>query len=104
MVARIWKAHASAENAARYVSYFEARVAPELTAIAGYQGAEVLVGSGPNAEIVVITRWTSLEAVSAFAGDDIEAAVVHADAAALLSDYDRGVVHRDVAFEHRPRG
>ena len=68
--------------------------------IPGYKGAEVLVGSGPDVEVTVITRWASLDAIRAFAGETITAAVVHPAAAALLIDFDRQVVHCEVALEH----
>lgn len=48
------------------------------------------------AEIVVIAEWESEGAVRAFAGDDIEAAVVAPEALALLSDADARVRHFDV--------
>jgi hypothetical protein len=48
-------------------------------------------------EIVVTTYWQSLAAIDAFAGPDREFAVVAAEAAALLTDYDRRVRHYEVA-------
>jgi len=42
-------------------------------------------------EIVVATRWDSLDAIRSFAGDDIDRAVVHDEAAALFSGLRRTV-------------
>jgi heme-degrading monooxygenase HmoA len=101
-IARIWKARAIPDNAPRYVAYFEAHVVPELKAITGYEGATVMVRAGDVVEVTVVTRWESMKAVEAFAGDPVDAAVVHPAAAALLTDYDRHVVHCEIAFDqHR---
>jgi heme-degrading monooxygenase HmoA len=48
---------------------------------------------GTTTEVVVVTRWESLAAIRGFAGDDIDRAVVHDEAAALFADYDRTVRH-----------
>jgi heme-degrading monooxygenase HmoA len=94
MIARMWSARAPRAGAPRYVDYFRTHVLPELAAIAGYEGARVLTRDRDgDAEVVVITWWTSLDAVRAFAGDALDTAVVHSAAAALLTDYDRHVAH-----------
>jgi hypothetical protein len=52
----------------------------------------------PNAvEITVVTFWRSLDSIRAFAGNDVEAAVVADEAAALLTQFDRHVRHHKVA-------
>lgn len=100
MIARIWKARASAERVGEYTSYFQTTVVPELKAIHGYEGA-TLLHSAPaqGVEVTVITWWTSLEAIRAFAGEAIETAVVHDSAARMLIDFDRAVTHHTVAFD-----
>jgi heme-degrading monooxygenase HmoA len=101
MVERVWSARASSEDAAAaYAAYFERVVVPELTAVAGYRGARLLRRSIPGGvEIVVATNWESLDVIRDFAGDDIERAVVHDEAAALFADYDRTVRHFEVVRE-----
>ncbi|HTK29969.1 MAG TPA: antibiotic biosynthesis monooxygenase [Vicinamibacterales bacterium] len=97
-MARIWAARATADGAARYVDYFNRRVVPELREVAGYQGARVLLRPvAAGTEIVVATTWSSLDAVRAFAGATLDQAVVHDEAAALLSDFDRHVTHYEIA-------
>jgi heme-degrading monooxygenase HmoA len=105
MIARVWSARATRADAPRYLEYFRTHVLPELQAIPGYEGANALTrdivndaggraGAGDNVvEVVVITRWASLAAVRAFAGEPIDQAVVHSAAAALLIDYDKDVRH-----------
>jgi hypothetical protein len=52
-------------------------------------------------EILVMTVWRSFTAIDAFAAPDREAAVVAPEAAALLTDYDRGVRHYEIATADR---
>jgi heme-degrading monooxygenase HmoA len=105
MVERVWSARAdSPDAAAAYAAYFQRVVVPELAAVPGYRGARLLQGSvGGAIEIVVSTTWDSLGAIRGFAGDDIERAVVHDEAAALLTDYDRTVRHFDIVSDDRAR-
>jgi hypothetical protein len=52
--------------------------------------------------VTVITWWTSLDAIRAFAGEAVETAVVHDSAARMLLDFDKDVTHHDVVF-NEPR-
>jgi heme-degrading monooxygenase HmoA len=102
MVERVWSARAKTDaDAAAYASYFQRVVVPELKAVDGYRGARLLRRDAAGTiEIVVATRWDSLDAIRGFAGDDLERAVVHEEAAALFSDYDRVVRHFDIVSEN----
>ncbi len=44
----------------------------------------------------MLTRWASIEAVRAFAGDAIASAVVEPEAAAALVRFDQSVQHYDL--------
>lgn len=101
MVERVWSARATTRDAAAaYAAYFRRVVLPELRAVPGYRGVRLLRRDlRGGAEIVVATRWESLEAIRGFAGDDIERAVVHDEAAALFSDYDHTALHFEVVAE-----
>ena len=48
-------------------------------------------------EIVVVTRWESMVAIRAFAGEDIDLAVITPEARAVLSRFDRRVRHIELA-------
>ncbi len=89
------------ENVPRYLQHLDRSVKPALTALPGFIGLMVLerrIGQDapPISEVLVQTRWESLDAIRAFAGNDISGAVVEADAAALFADYDRRVLHYEV--------
>jgi heme-degrading monooxygenase HmoA len=94
MIERVWSARASREGATKYSEHFRRVVVAELQAIAGYRGARLLERERDGEiEVVVVTRWQSIDAIRVFAGDELDHAVVHDDAAALFSDYDRKVRH-----------
>jgi heme-degrading monooxygenase HmoA len=98
-VVRIWRATASSNNVPAYLMHFSANVEPALRELDGFRGAEVLTRpAGDVVEIVVQTRWASLAAVSAFAGADLDVAVVDPEAAAVLAEYVTFVRHFTVAY------
>jgi heme-degrading monooxygenase HmoA len=103
MVERVWLARAAnRDDAAAYASYFRRVVLPELKAVGGYRGAKVLQRDRDGGvEIVVVSRWESLDAIRGFAGDDINRAVVHDEAARLLSGCDRTVRHFEIVSDDR---
>jgi heme-degrading monooxygenase HmoA len=86
-----------------YLQHFEQAVQPELQRIAGFLGATVCTRPARGTvEILVSTYWSSFAAVDAFAGPDRESAVVAAEAAALLTDFDKRVRHYEVAIAKFP--
>ena len=103
MVERVWLARAAnRDHAVAYASYFRRVVLPELKAVRGYRGANVLQRDrDEGVEIVVVSQWESLDVIRGFAGDDIDQAVVHDEAARLLSGYDRTVRHFDIVIDDR---
>jgi heme-degrading monooxygenase HmoA len=99
MVARCWSARGLRERAPQYAKHLETHVLPALRGIAGYVGATLLQRDvHGDVEVVVITWWQSFDAIRAFAGDDVETAVVADAAAGLFSDYDHRVRHFDVVM------
>jgi heme-degrading monooxygenase HmoA len=101
MIVRSWSARLAPANVPRYLEHLDHSVKPALEKLPGFLGAEVLerrveAGERETVEVVVQTRWQSLDAIRAFAGSDIATAVVEPAAAALFDDYDRRVLHYEV--------
>lgn len=85
------------EDADEYASFLDGTIFPELRMVSGYHGGYLLRRSTDNAEeMMIITLWASLDAIRAFAGDDIEAAVFEPEAKRLLPDREDRVKHYDV--------
>jgi mannose-6-phosphate isomerase-like protein (cupin superfamily) len=99
MIARRWTALADgSEQADAYDEHFERTVRPNLESTDGFLGATVeRVEAHGAMEIVVVTRWESMDAVKAFAGEDIDLAVVEPEARAVLSQFDSRVRHIELA-------
>jgi mannose-6-phosphate isomerase-like protein (cupin superfamily) len=99
MIARRWTAVAEgSEQADAYDEHFERTVRPNLESTDGFLGATVeRVEADGAIEIVVVTRWESMDAVKAFAGEDIDLAVVEPEARAVLSQFDSRVRHIELA-------
>lgn len=100
MIARMWRCTATPEGAVRYVAYFQKTLQPQLHLIAGFHEATLMQSIGSNrTEIVVITKWDSLEAIRRFAGDTIDLAVVEEEARAMLIDTDAHVKHFEIVAD-----
>jgi heme-degrading monooxygenase HmoA len=102
VIARFWSAQTTPAQAPAYIEHLKAKVLPILQKVDGYAGAMLLKREEADAvEIIVITQWSSLEAIRGFAGDDLEEAVVADEAAALLTWFDSRVKHYDIVIAQR---
>jgi heme-degrading monooxygenase HmoA len=100
MIARVWSAQATRAHAPAYIEHVRAQVLPKLKALDGYAGVWLFERSlGNDVEIVVTTFWRSVDAIHAFAGNDLDRAVVAEEAATLLTQFDRRVRHYDIAMK-----
>ena len=57
---------------------------------------------GDRTQFITFSLWDSVEAVKAFAGDDIEAAVYYPEDERYLIERDATVTHYDVADHVEP--
>jgi heme-degrading monooxygenase HmoA len=97
MILREWRGRASPDNTEAYLKHFRTNVVSELRDVPGFLGAHLSSRQhGGLVEFLVLTRWESLDAIRAFAGDDITRAVVEPGAVAALVEYDSRVQHYDV--------
>jgi mannose-6-phosphate isomerase-like protein (cupin superfamily) len=101
VIARRWTARAAGpEQADAYFAHFEGTVRPQLESTAGFLGASTeRMQHESETEIVVVTRWESMDAIRAFAGENAERSVVEPEARAVLAKFDERVRHIDLADE-----
>ena len=93
------RAAASHDGAKAYEAHFSTTVLPHLRHTDGFSGAYVLEREQEGeVALEVLTMWESLDAVRAFAGADIEAAVVEPEARAVLARFDSRVSHHAIAI------
>ena len=77
MIARHWRGLVKRDRAAAYVEHLQSETLPQLVQLAGFHDAKVLRRDLPEGvEFLVVTIWDSLGSIRAFAGNDIESAVV----------------------------
>lgn len=99
MIARLWRGRAKGANAAAYLRHFAETVMPELKALAGHQGAWLLRREVEGeTEFLAITLWESRQSIEAFAGANIDVAIVEPGVRAALSNFDDFARHYEVAF------
>jgi heme-degrading monooxygenase HmoA len=100
MIIREWRGRAASSRAAEYPRHFRTAVVPELRQVAGFRGASLCRRDTPaGIEFVVLTRWESMDAVRAFAGAQVERAVVEPGAVAALESFEAAVQHYEVIEE-----
>lgn len=99
MIVRIWHGWTTRENADGYERLLREEIFTGIAArnIEGYLGIELLRRTdGAEVEFVTVMRFTSLDAVRAFAGPEYETAVVPEEARRLLSRFDTRSAHYEV--------
>ena len=101
MLARIWRGATRAADADAYVGYLRKTGLPEYQATEGNRGAWVLWRVvDDRAEFITLSFWESRDAISRFAGDDIERAVFYPEDDRFLVD--RGPTVEDYEVEAAP--
>ena len=95
MIARMWRGWVTDEKAPAYVDYVNETGIAGYLATPGNRGAQLLtraLGDG-RTEIVTLSWWDSLDAVRAFAGDDVGVARFYPEDDEYLVDRETTVGH-----------
>lgn len=105
MIARTWRGWARSEDADAYVEYLLETGIKAYRATPGNRGAYILRrDAGDRTEFVTLSFWDSMDAVAAFAGDDVERAVFYPEDDRFLLDRETTVCHFEVIEAWEPRG
>ena len=97
LILRMWKARSTPEKSDHYIQDATTRVFPALEEIKGHRRAYLLQRPvDEDVELVVLTLWESMAALSEFAGTEPEKAVVEPEARAVLTSFDESVTHFEV--------
>jgi len=104
VISRHWKGIAKPGQAEAYVQHLESDTFPRLSRIPGFIRASILSRSvQAGTEFQIVTVWESVEAIRAFAGPNIDTAVVPPVVQELMASYDPQVVHYDLRDSFVPR-
>ena len=97
MISRQWRGLAQPGQAQNYVTHLRTKTFPALRKLPGFVSASILSRRlGKGVEFLIVTRWDSLDAVARFAGADLDKAVVPAEVATMMIEYDRQVRHFEI--------
>ena len=103
MIARIWTGAVRRADADVYADYIRDTGFAEYARTAGNRGAWMLRrDDGERTEFITLSMWESVDAIRAFAGDDIEAAVLYPEDERYLVGGESTVTHYEIADEVRP--
>ncbi len=98
MIARLWRGWTSLDDADAYVAYVERTGIEGYRATPGNRGAWILRRlHADRAEICTLSFWDSLDAIRAFAGEDVEQAVFFPEDDRYLIDRELRVAHYEVS-------
>jgi heme-degrading monooxygenase HmoA len=102
VIARTWRGWTSAADADRYADYVNETGVRGLAGTEGNRGVYMLRRiDGDRAEFIVLSLWDSLDAIKAFAGDDIEKAVFYPEDDDFLVEREWTCVHYEVPVASR---
>ena len=97
MISRQWRGLAKAVCAQAYVEHLRTETFPTIAALPGFVSASILRRIVPRGvEFLIVTQWTSVEAIRGFAGSDPETAVVPEKVREMMIEYDHIVRHYEV--------
>jgi hypothetical protein len=99
MILRLWRGWTTPENADRYEELIKATIFPGILAkaIVELEGLELFRRPiGAEVEFMTLMRFSSWDAVKAFAGSDWEVSVVPPAARAVLARFDERATHYEV--------
>ena len=98
MIARVWRGWVRTEDRDAYVSYVEETGIAQYRSTPGNIEAHLLTRDldDGRTEVVTLSFWSSLDAVRAFAGDDVTRAVFYPEDDRYLVDREVTVAHYDV--------
>ena len=97
MIARLWHGVTLAEKAAEYLAFLQARAVPDYRGVAGNVSVDILHRThGAMTHFLIVTHWESLQAIQAFAGEDIERAKYYREDVDFLLEFEPTVQHYEV--------
>jgi ribosomal protein S18 acetylase RimI-like enzyme len=97
MIARHWIGIAKTEEAENYLNYLKQERFPHVATLAGYIKSQILTRKlDTGVEFLVISYWRSLDSIRAFAGENVELAVVPPKVQAMMVSYDKLASHYEI--------
>jgi heme-degrading monooxygenase HmoA len=101
MILREWRGRLPHDKVDEYFEYLKITGMAEYAATPGHRGTWVLLdrnanGNSDTAEYTLLTLWDSIDAIRAFAGDDISRAKYYPEDARFFVEMPEKVRHYEV--------
>ena len=97
MIARTWRGWTRREDSDAFLEYIERTGGRASRETPGNSGYYILRREdGDRIEFVTISLWDSLDAIRAFAGDNLDEAVFYDEHDRFLVDRERFVTHYEI--------
>ena len=97
MISRQWRGLCKPEHAAAYIEHLQNETFPAVRRISGFVGASILRRrTDRGTEFLIVTQWSSIEAIREFAGAEPETAVVPPNVQGMMIEYDYMVRHYEM--------
>jgi heme-degrading monooxygenase HmoA len=93
----MWHGRVPSSKAQAYREFLKARAIPDYQSVEGNISIHILERSeGAITHFITLTFWKDLDAVKAFAGDDVEAAKYYPEDRDFLLEFEPNVMHYEV--------
>ncbi len=103
MIVRMWHGRVPTEKAKAYREFLNARAIPDYRSTPGNLSVYILERpEGDVTHFITMTFWESLDAIRAFAGEDVEAAKYYPEDQDFLLEFEPTVVHYEVVGMSEP--
>jgi heme-degrading monooxygenase HmoA len=97
VIARLWHGRVPAAKAAAYREFLDRRAIPDYRSVPGTVSVRILErAEGDVVHFVTLTFWDSMDAIRAFAGDDVERAKYYPEDKDFLLEFEPTVTHYEV--------
>lgn len=97
MIARIWHGITLTAVADQYLAFLRERAVPDYSSTPGNLAVHLLHRKeGRLTHFITLTHWESLQAIEAFAGEDIARAKYYPEDAGFLLEYEPTVQHYEI--------
>lgn len=93
----MWHGRVPAAKAAAYRQFVNGRAIPDYRSVPGNLSVHILErAEGEVTHFITLTFWESLDAIRAFAGEDVDKAKYYPEDAEFLLEFESRVVHYEV--------
>ena len=105
MIVRLWHGRVAHAQAAAYREFLKARAIPDYCGVPGNLAVEILERRADDAtHFITLTRWRDIDAIRAFAGDEVTRAKYYPEDADFLLEFEPEVVHYEVSASSNAAG